>query len=290
MNTNPLGNLAETSAITSSRKVIYDFGANNGDDIPYYLKKADFVVAVEANPLLCQKMEKRFASAIREGRLQIENCVLIDEGDKREVYFYLHKRHDVLGQFQQPDESVIGDYNKTLLPSQPVMDILNRYGEPYYIKIDIEGYDDVILRRLFEDGVRPPFISAESSSIQVFALLVALGEYTGFKLVEGKTVAKKYKNHRISVKGNPQVYSFPAQSAGPFGEDVAGEWMNADDLFNVLATRKMGWRDIHATNLFQPDPISRIQKRRYMRRHLRGWLSATLRSLLKKKGTAFILQ
>jgi hypothetical protein len=31
-------------------KIIYDLGANNGDDIPYYLLKADTVVAVEANP------------------------------------------------------------------------------------------------------------------------------------------------------------------------------------------------------------------------------------------------
>jgi hypothetical protein len=35
------------------RKVIHDIGANNGDDIPYYLKKADIVVAVEADPVLC---------------------------------------------------------------------------------------------------------------------------------------------------------------------------------------------------------------------------------------------
>ena len=40
--------------------VIYDFGANNGDDLPYYLLSADKVVAVEANPELCSLMQKRF--------------------------------------------------------------------------------------------------------------------------------------------------------------------------------------------------------------------------------------
>jgi len=31
---------SEISAASSMKKIIYDFGANNGDDIPYYLKKS----------------------------------------------------------------------------------------------------------------------------------------------------------------------------------------------------------------------------------------------------------
>jgi len=279
MNTRLSDDSSDIPPITSSNKIIYDFGANNGGDIPYYLKKAELVVAVEANPSLCRKIEERFSTAIKEDRLRVENCVVVGEGDDPEVYFYLHKRHHVLGQFPQPDESVIGDYEKVLLPSQSVMQILRRHGTPYYIKIDIEGYDEVILKELFQNQVKPPFVSAESTSILVFALLAAMGEYRAFKLVEGATVAKKYRNHTISVNGHGEFYSFPPQSAGPFGEDIAGEWMNADDLFTELAAKKMGWRDIHATNLFQPDPTSRIQKRRYMRRHFRGWILAKLRSL-----------
>lgn len=274
MNTHRLNNSDDISAIGASKKIIYDFGANNGNDIPYYLKKADLVVAVEANPSLCQKMEERFSTEIQAGKLCVEHGVLVCEGDDPEVYFYLHKRHHVLGQFPRPDASVIRDFDRVLLPSQSVMQILRKHGDPYYIKIDIEGYDEAILKELFRNQVRPSFISAESTSIQVFAMLVAMGEYTAFKLVEGATVAKTYRNHTISVNGKHEPYSFPPHSAGPFGEDVAGEWMNADDLFDLLAVKKMGWRDIHATNLFQPDPTSRMQKRRYMLRHFRGWLSA----------------
>jgi FkbM family methyltransferase len=282
MNTYPLGSAGDISAITDFKKIIYDLGANNGDDIPYYLKKADLVVAVEANPSLCRQIEERFSTPIHEGRLRVENCVLVGEGDDPEVHFYLHKRHHVLGQFPQPDESVIGDYDKVSLPSQSVMQILHRYGPTYYLKIDIEHYDEVILKELFRNRVRPPFISAESASIQVFALLAGLGEYSAFKLVEGATVAKKYKDRAIVVNGSTELYSFPPHSAGPFGEDIEGEWMNADDLFNVLAARKMGWRDIHATNLAAP-ALSRSQERTYMRRHLRGWVLAKIRSLKKRK-------
>lgn len=255
-----------------SMKVIYDFGANNGDDIPYYLKKADVVVAVEANPTLCREIEARFSTAIREGRLHVENCVLVGEGNAPEVPFYLHKRNHVLGQFPKPDESVIGDYNKVLLPSKPVTQILQQYGSPHYIKIDIEGSDEAILRTIFRNGIRPPFISAELQSIQVFAVLAGMGEYRAFKLVEGATVAKEYGNHRISLESHNETYSFPAHSAGPFGEDVAGEWMNADDLFHLLAEKKLGWKDIHATSLVEPDPTSRVQKKQFASRHFRGWV------------------
>lgn len=266
------------SAIGSSRKIIYDFGANNGDDIPYYLKKADLVVAVEANPSLCRQIEDRFSAEIHSGRLCVENCVLVGDGADSKVYFYLHKRHHVLGQFPKPDESVIGDYEKVLLPSQSVMQIVTKHGAPYYIKIDIEGYEEVILKELFNNGVKPPYISAESLSIKVFALLAGLGDYPAFKLVDGATVAKKYSSHTILVNGTHERYSFPLHSAGPFGDDIAGEWMNADDLFERLAQEKLGWKDIHATNLVHPDPTSRRQKRRYMLRHLRGWIKAKTRA------------
>lgn len=278
MDTSRLENSADPGAIASSRKIIYDFGANNGDDLPYYLKKADLVVAVEANPSLCRQMEERFSAPIKEGRLHVENCVLVTQRDASQVSFYLHKRHHVLGQFPPPDENVIADYDKVLLPSQPVMEILRKYGNPYYIKIDIEHYDEAILKELFQNGIRPPFISAEAASIQVFALLAGMGEYSAFKLVDGATVGKNYKSCSIAVNDGRELYSFPSHSAGPFGDDILGEWMNADDLFHALAAKGLGWKDIHATTTVQLDPGSRVEKRRQTRRHLRGWLRAKFRS------------
>jgi FkbM family methyltransferase len=278
MDTSRRGNTGGQSAAASSRKVIYDFGANNGDDIVYYLKKADLVVAVEANPALCRQIEEKFSPAIRDGRLRVENCVVVIEGEDPQVYFYLHKRRHVLGQFPPPDESVIEDYDKVLLPSQPVMEIVRRHGAPYYIKIDIEGYDEAILKELFRHEVRPPFISAEASRIGVFALLAGMGEYRAFKLVDGATVGKKYRSHLIAVDGGRETYSFPAHSAGPFGEDIAGEWMNADGLFHALAAQGLGWKDIHATSTVAPDPGSRVERKRQRWRHPGGWLRSKLRA------------
>jgi hypothetical protein len=49
------------------KNIIYDVGSNNGDDIPYYMMKAEVVVAIEANPVLCEGMRQRFAAEIQEG-------------------------------------------------------------------------------------------------------------------------------------------------------------------------------------------------------------------------------
>jgi len=268
------GNAVGSGSAGSVKKVIYDFGANNGDDIPYYLKKADVVVAVEANPALCRQIEKRFPGEIREGRLAVENCVVAGDEDATEVAFYLHKRHHVLGQLGEPDASVIGDYDRVTLASRPVKQIIERHGAPYYIKIDIEGFDDVLLEQLLRNGVRPPYISAESQNVRVFALLAGMGGYSAFKLVDGESVATKYKDHAIQANGGVERYSFPRHSAGPFGDDVAGEWMNAEDLFYALAEARLGWRDIHATSVVRVDSVSQRQKRRQMLRHFRGWMAA----------------
>lgn len=40
--------------------VIYDLGANRGDNLPYFLSRADLVVAVEANPALAREMNSEY--------------------------------------------------------------------------------------------------------------------------------------------------------------------------------------------------------------------------------------
>jgi len=46
---------------------------NNGDDCEYYLTKGYRVVAVEANPALCQRAVLRFERELAEKRLSVLN-------------------------------------------------------------------------------------------------------------------------------------------------------------------------------------------------------------------------
>ena len=201
-------------------RIIYDIGANNGDDVPYYLQKADLVVAVEANPILAKGIEERFRNAISNGRLIVENCVLVASPEAQVVDFYIHKTRHILSQFPRPSDGEIGQFDRVSLPGKDVVSLIRAIGEPYYIKIDIENYDHIVLETLFSNNIRPPFISAESHSIEVFALLVSAGRYGAFNLVDGETVPTKYCNHSIRTTSGTATFSFPPHASGPFGEDI----------------------------------------------------------------------
>jgi FkbM family methyltransferase len=248
-----------------TKKIIYDFGANNGDDIPYYLLKADQVIAVEANPVLANHIRARFAEAIAAGRLVVEACALTVEESGPAVPFYVHKLNHVLSQFPRPEPAQLAEFDEIQVPSSNVVQLIRRHGEPHYIKVDIEHYDQAILRALFDAGVFPPYISAESHSAEVFALLLTVGRYQAFKLVDGRSVPARYREARIMTLSGEAGYSFPAHSAGPFGQDVAGPWMTANNFFRVLGFVGLGWRDIHASRADAPDPAYAPQPQMQLR-------------------------
>jgi len=279
--------LAE-NLIPMKKKVVYDLGANNGDDIPYYLLKSDIIIAVEANPILCELMIEKFKVEIQAGRLIVENCVVTDKVVSDAVDFYISKTDHVLSQLPQPAPSNLIMFEKVALPAKTISSLIEAHGHPYYIKIDIEYYDAQILRALFSAGIYPPFISAESHSIEVFALLVAHGGYNAFKMVDGASVSKVYSN-RLIISENERMqekFSFPFHSAGPFGNDVDGPWMSADNFLQVLVLEGLGWKDIHATNLESADPSARISVYYlclfYTRRMIKAMLTRVSTSLRKR--------
>lgn len=236
---------------------IYDFGANNGDDLPYYLKKADRVVAVEANPELCAQIRARFVDAIAGGRLIVENVVITEDEHDRAVPFYLSKEHHVLGQFPRPAEDRRHEFEEVGLPAKSVAQLVAQHGTPHYVKVDLEGYDEAVLRALFLSGHRPPYISSEAHTPGPFGLLVGLGGYDAFKLLDGRSVAQQYEHREIATNNGPERYSFPMHSAGPFGDDVDGPWLTASRLLTQLAVDGLGWKDIHATTQAVADPDTR---------------------------------
>ena len=224
-----------------SRRIIYDLGANNGDNIPYYLLKAERVIAVEANPTLCAQITERFADQITNGQLVLVNAVLHVGQPCETIAFYIHQTNHVFSQLPKPEH--MGGFIKMQLPALTVTDLIERYGDPYYIKIDIEHYDHVLLRALFAAGIRPPYLSAESHHVAVLR---------AFKLLDSGFVADHYREHIITTLHGLRPYSFPYHSAGPFGEDIDGPWLNGNQLFTALAAKGLGWRDIHVSRVDEP--------------------------------------
>ena len=240
-------------------KTIYDFGSNNGDDIPYYLLKSDKVISIEANPALCEFIRDRFKEEILKGRLIVENCAITESCDGN-IDFYLHDKYHVRSTLvapgKAPDEGGFTDkdFTRINIKAISVGSLIKQYGKPYYAKIDIEGYDENLLNAFVLNQIIPPYISVESHTIGVFALLSEKLGYKSFKLVDGRSVGSIYSRSifHSPVLDKQVLYSFPHHSAGPFGNDIHGEWMDKKTLLKVLAIQGLGWKDIHASAADRP--------------------------------------
>ncbi len=263
---------------------IFDIGSNNGDDIPYYLLKSEMVVAFEANPILCQSISNRFSAEIQNRRLIIENGILCAEKDVRgsEASFYIHKEFDVLSQFPKPDASQVDYFDKVEIPVRTLSDTLDKYGTPYYAKIDIEHYDHVILAEFFRLKSFPTYISAECHSGAVVSLLLNCPIYKGFKLVDGSKVHHEYYNKEVeSVSGEKVQYSFPHHSAGPFGQDIFGPWYDRKSFSRKMLVERLGWKDMHASSKDVGNAIevsvSLADRTEYAKNQIRPFLPESVR-------------
>lgn len=224
---------------------IYDVGANNGDDVAYYLKKADRVVAIEANPALAEHIKSRFPDDFHSGKLVVLNLAVGSEAGR--ARFFLALDNDKISTLGRPVESR-SQFKEIEVDVRTLSSVVKEYGEAVYVKVDIEGVDAEVLHEIFSAGCKPNYISAELQSIDVLCEYFAAG-YRKFKIVEGKFVHRRYGEIEISTSQGALIkHEFPpGSSSGPFGDDLAGEWMSADEVFHYLSEYGLGWKDIHAS-------------------------------------------
>ena len=218
---------------------VFDCGANNGRNIPYYLSRGLNVVAVEANPALSAEMTDRYKG---NSRVTVVNACILPESGPREIDFYINKERHYLSRLSIK-ASWANEYTLTRVPTTTLNDLFAEYGSPFYLKIDIEGMDGPILKSALRVEDQIPYVSAEMHSIEPFCHLVHLG-YREFKFVESEFVGGAYYN--LGKRHGTSGIEFSQHDAGPFGEDIPGDWMNPDQAFSYLAKTGLGWRDVHA--------------------------------------------
>ena len=250
------------------KKIIYDLGGNSGLNIPYYLLKSDLLVVIEANIKLCEIIKIKFKKEIINGRLVVENCVVTVLPNNINVDFYLHRHNDFLSQFLVPNKNILNEYLKIKLPSKNIISIIKYYGYPSYIKIDLEHYDSIILKEIFFKKIYPKYLSVESHSKEILDIITHDSTYKSFKLVDGSQVHKKYKNCIV----NNTRYYFPKHSAGPFGNDIDGHWLEKNNFCFLLSVIGFGAKDIHCSledkpsKYYLPLEIILYTKRKIIRR------------------------
>jgi hypothetical protein len=121
-----------------------------------------------------------------------------------------------------------------------ILEAFERWGMPYYLKIDIEGSDTAVLRALLETNERPQYVSFESDinsykqALRDIELLRSLG-YRKFKPVQQCTIEGTHS--RFSTRtGDDLEYTFERGASGPFGEDIAGSWLTCQECRRAYRT------------------------------------------------------
>lgn len=232
--------------------VIYDFGANRGMNIPYYLLKAETVVAVEANASLAEGLRKRFAREVASRRLRVVDCAVTTAARAstgRAPFFAYNGEHENGHQWSSlvPPEVGREDYVETDVPLTHPATLFETYGWPSYVKIDVEHHDFLVLQDILAMERSLPYLSVEAHDPRVLGLLLLEERFTGFKLFLGQQAKNALSDVRISTVEGPRRWSFPPHSAGPFGEDMPGPWLDRSALVQHYGNFGPGWIDIHAT-------------------------------------------
>lgn len=211
--------------------LVMDVGMHRGEDTAFYLAKGFRVVAIEANPQLCDAARTRFAEAIAAGRLVLINAAIVDTPGP--VTFYVNDKVSAWSTVQpkwvQRNEAMGAPSHPITVEGLTFAEVLTRHGMPYYLKIDIEGNDMMCLEALLDRHERPSFVSIESDKLswtglrQEFALLAQLG-YRRFKLVNQLLVPEQVPPSPPR-EGAAADYTFPPGATGLFGEEAPRRWL-----------------------------------------------------------------
>jgi FkbM family methyltransferase len=254
--------------VSNRGRLIFDVGLHNGEDSAYYLWLGYDVVGIDANPLLCAECERRFAKEIGEGRMKVVNAGILERAGK--FSFYRNLSDDGWSSFDRERGTRGGQWAEETVICTTTDDLVERYGRPFFIKVDIEGADMQVLTSIGA-GSAPPYISLElNTSDPIVERLVELG-YTAFKFVDGESyrpalpiferdigwralrkIGRLIPLVRTGIskipeafrpkdefnplgKFSPDGYAFTKYSSGPFGERAAGAWLTPQKAISWFA-------------------------------------------------------
>ena len=233
-------------------RLIFDLGMNDGEDTAFYLSRGFNVVALDANPALCERALKRFSVEIGDGRVKILNAAIWDKPGQAKFYVNLDNDH-----WSSLDLGWAGRdasrYQEIAVRCVTLGELFGEFGVPHYLKIDVEGVDQSVLEQLRGYRNLPLYVSVEDCRLgfQYMETLAACG-YDGFKLLDQSTVC-----HMIDPV---TAHVFSAGSSGPFGNEVPGEWRSHAELVKLYSTTvrdlegmrlapRTQWWDIHCTHI-----------------------------------------
>jgi FkbM family methyltransferase len=241
------------------KDLIFDVGCHKGEDTGFYLKKGYRVVAVEANPVLCQLIKESFNDSLSRGTLTlVESAIAKQTGD---IKFYACEESvwgTIVPRWNERSEAR-GRHSKEMrVPGIAFSELLAKFGVPYYLKVDIEGADMYCLEGLVARKERPQYVSIESEKrdwsrlLEEFEVLCSLG-YKKFKVVNQAVVHEQAPPHP-PLEGIFVDVKFVPGSSGLFGEEAPGPWLTVQEAIDFYRRIFLRYRLFGDYGLFRRIP------------------------------------
>jgi FkbM family methyltransferase len=210
-------------------------------------------VAIEADPVLVEAGRRKFAREIDSGRLTLLGIGITEHTGRGTLW--TDPQHREFNSFI-PNRRAGRQTVPTDVETRKFSEILDEYGVPYYLKIDIEGSDQLCLAALRSDAL-PSFVSFELSRLVEGRILNDLG-YSRFKVLT-QTDQRQFPHRmhwktqlRLRLRHRPVLERLAARllprfdggnhrrrlalqpgvpgPSGPFGEATDGSWTSWGDL------------------------------------------------------------
>jgi FkbM family methyltransferase len=240
----------------AGRQLVFDIGMNNGDDSAHYLAKGHAVVAVEANPELVEQARIRFRKEIAEGRILIES---VGVAERAGIFpFWVNEERSVFSSFDQKRAARDGMRCHCVEVQTVTFDsLLEKYGVPYYVKLDVEGAERHCLECM-QSFPRPEYVSVEAEALVYLQLLWQLG-YRQFAIVDqmrhnsalpnfsNAAVLSRAAKHACSyvdrVKNRIGRVPFARGCSGPFAAELHAEWQSFEEVAYEWLHLHFGYQD-----------------------------------------------
>jgi FkbM family methyltransferase len=257
--------------------LVYDVGMFNGDDTASYLHRGYRVVSIEAHPTWAEDGRRRFADAIRDGRLTILNVAIAPEEGVAQLVVneqYPDRTSLNAALYAAPANANVPTHTLEVRTVR-FRDVLAEYGIPFYLKVDIETFDQYCLEDLDPCDL-PRYVSFEAQDIRDLVTMRDKG-FEVFKIIRQQDhrqaffrpnginkaavkrdltgwqglVRKLGLSGRFSDGGSEPIlrrddyqpvsgWRFPTGCAGPFGEDTDGPWRSFREVALTWLAYDMG--------------------------------------------------
>lgn len=233
--------------------LIYDVGLHRGEDTDFYLRKGFRVVAFEANPENAEFCRLRFVEALQSGQLTLIAGAIVDRpagSFPERVAFYRNLERSTWGTVRRDwaESKALRGAPSTSIEVEAVDfgAVLERYGIPHYLKLDVEGCEETCLAALRRFRERPDYISLESEHSSFLHirreidLLKELG-YDGFQIVDQLELAERQAPPFPPREGGFVPQRFETGSTGLFGAELPGTWRSRRHSLRRYRTLRAGW-------------------------------------------------